>query len=120
MTGAPCALPRRSEGGSVDDVTAAEVRRLALAHPGVEERDHHGFPSFRVGRGGRILATLPSEALLRVMLDEAAVREAAAEWPWCIEGRWGRRVTHVEVALAEPDPTAVAELIAEAHARATA
>jgi hypothetical protein len=35
-----------------------EFRRLALAHPGAEERAHMGHPDFRVG--GRLFATLGS------------------------------------------------------------
>jgi hypothetical protein len=100
-------------------MTGRDARRLALALPGVEERDHHGFPGFRAGPRGRILATLPTDEVLRIMLEESAVREAAAEWPWCTEGHWGRRVTHVEVALDRAEADVVAELLAEAHARAT-
>ena len=100
-------------------MTPDAVRRLALALPEVVERDHHGFPSFRAGPRGRIIATLPSDGILRVMLDEGAIREAVAEWPWCREGWWGTKLATVEVELADADADVVAELLAEAHARAT-
>ena len=51
-------------------MTGDDARRLALGLPDVVERDHHGFPSFRTGSRGRIFATLPTEEVLRVMLDE--------------------------------------------------
>ena len=100
-------------------MTPDDARRLALALPEVVERDHHGFPSFRTGPRGRIFATLPTADVLRVMLDEGEIREAVAEWTWCREGWWGRRLATVEVVLADAAPDAVAELLADGHARAT-
>jgi hypothetical protein len=100
-------------------MTPDEARALALSLPGVVEADHHGFPSFRAGARLRILATLPTADVLRVMLDEGGIREAVAQWPWCSEGWWGRRLATVEVRLADADPDAVAGLLEEAHARAT-
>ena len=97
-------------------MTADEARRLALGLPDVVERDHHGFPSFRTGSRGRIFATLPTEEVLRVMLDEGSIREAGAEWPWCREGWWGKRLITVEVVLADADASSVAELLADGHA----
>ena len=101
-------------------MTPEDARRLALGLPGVVERPHHGFPSFRAGARGRIFATLPTDDLLRVMLDEGAIHEAVAEWPWCREGWWGKTLMTVQVDLADADPDAVAELLADAHARAQA
>ena len=98
-------------------MTPDAVRGLALALPDVVERDHHGFPSFRTGARRRIFATLPSHGILRVMLDEGAIREAVAEWPWCREGWWGKKLATVEVLLADAKADVVAELLAEAHAR---
>ena len=100
-------------------MTPDEVRGLALALPGVVERDHHGFPSFRAGRRERIFATLPTPDVLRVMLDEGPIREAVAQWAWCREGWWGRTLSTVEVLLADAQPDAVAELLDDAHLRAT-
>ena len=99
-------------------MTPADARALALGLPDVVERPHHGFPSFRTGARGRIFATLPTEDILRVMLDEGTIREAVAEWHWCREGWWGARLLTVEVVLADAEADAVAELIDEAHARA--
>ncbi|HYN65843.1 MAG TPA: MmcQ/YjbR family DNA-binding protein [Ornithinibacter sp.] len=101
-------------------MTPDDARRLSLDLPDVVERDHHGFPSFRTGARGRIFATLPTEGILRVMLDEGSIREAVAQWPWCREGWWGRRLMTVEVVLADADAVAVTELLDEAHARAHA
>ena len=101
-------------------MTAAEARALALDLPGAVELPHHGFPSFRAGARRRIFATLPTDAVLRVMLDEGAIREAVAEWPWCREGWWGSRLMTVEVVLADAEADAVAELLADGHARAVA
>ena len=99
-------------------MTADDARRLATSLPDVVERDHHGFRSFRTGLRGRIFATLPTEEILRVMLDEGSIREAVAEWPWCREGWWGKRLRTVEVVLADADAPSVAELLADGHARA--
>ena len=99
-------------------MTPDDVRSLLFELPDVVERDHHGFPSFRTGAHGRIFATLPAVEVLRVMLDEGAIREAVAEWPWCREGWWGKKLMTVEVLLAEAEADAVAELLADGHLRA--
>lgn len=100
-------------------MTPEDARRLALALPDVVERGHHGFPSFRTGKRGRIFATLPTDEILRVMLDEGAIREAVAEWMWCREGWWGKSLATVEIVLADADPGVVSELLADGHARAS-
>ncbi len=99
-------------------MTPDEARALALGLPEVVELDHHGFPSFRGGPKRRIFATLPTAEVLRVMLDEGGIREAVAENPWCREGWWGKTLSTVEVVLADADARIVAELLADAHARA--
>ena len=86
--------------------------------PDVVERDHHGFPSFRAGARGRIFATLPTEEILRVMLEPESIREAVAESPWCREGWWGRTLATVEVVLVDADAVVVTDLLDEAYARA--
>ena len=101
-------------------MTPDDVRRTVLELGDVTERDHHGFPSFRTGRRGRIFATLPTDDILRVMLDEGSIREAVAEWPWCREGWWARSVATVEVVLADAEPGVVEELLADGRARASA
>ena len=100
-------------------MTPDAVRRLALELPGVVERSHHGFPSFRTGARARVFATLPTQEVLRVILDPESIREAVAQWPWCREGWWGSTLATVEVVLADADAVVVTELLDEAHARAT-
>ena len=101
-------------------MTSDAVRLLALDLPGVVELDHHGFPSFRAGARRRIFATLPTDEILRVMLEPESIREAVAEFPWCREGWWGKTPATVEVVLADAEAAAVTELLDEGHARATA
>ncbi|MFL6170492.1 MAG: hypothetical protein ACJ711_12540 [Ornithinibacter sp.] len=101
-------------------MTPDAVRALALELPEVVELPHHGFPSFRAGARGRIFATMPSDGILRVMLEPESIREAVAEWPWCREGWWGKTLSTVEVVLADADVAVVTELLDEAHARASA
>jgi YjbR protein len=94
-------------------MTPDEVRALALGCDGTEERDHHGFPSFRTSR--RIFATLPDDQHLRVMLTEEDIRAAVAQWPdWCAEKWWGKRLAAVEIRLSGCDPDVVAELLEDA------
>jgi len=93
-------------------VTPDEVRSVALSLDGASERDHHGFPSFRTAR--RVFATLPEPGQLRVMLPEEEIRAAVAEWPWCEEQWWGRRLAAARVRLPDCDPAVVAELLEDA------
>jgi len=100
-------------------VSPGEARRLALALPDAVEQDHHGFPSFRVT--GRIFATLPDEATLRVMLDEDGIRTAIHDAPdACSEQWWGKKLAAVAVDLAAADERLVARLLEEAHERRAA
>ena len=92
-------------------MTPQQVREVALSLDGAVERDHHGFPSFRVRR---IFATLPDAEHARVMLPEEDIRAAVAEWPWCEEVWWGKRLSAVAVLLAGCDPDVVAELLQDA------
>ncbi len=97
-------------------IDVGQARGLALAFPEAVEQDHHGFPSFRVR--GRIFATLPDDATLRVMLDPDAVDEAVAAAPrQCSVLRWGAKVSGVAVDLAAADPDTVADLLADAWRR---
>ena len=59
--------------------TLHEARALALALPDVEERDHHGRASFRVG--GRIFATVWDPEHLNVMVDEPGIHSYVARDP---------------------------------------
>jgi hypothetical protein len=97
-------------------VTPDKAREIALALPEAIEQDHHGFPSFRVR--GRIFATLPDEATLRVLLDDDAVEEAVAAAPeQCTVLRWGAKISGVAVHLPAADPDTVADLLAVAWRR---
>lgn len=93
-------------------MTPQEVREVALGLDGVVERDHHGFPSFRTSR--RIIATLPDDRQLRVMLPEEEIRVLAAEWAWCDELWWGKRLSAVAVSLPDCRADVVAELLQDA------
>lgn len=80
-----------------------DVRTIALAMPGVEERDHHGFPSFRVG--GKIFCTLrPPTARMMVKLDPEDQRNLIEGYPAIVSsvgGSWGAKgSTFVETDLA--------------------
>ena len=90
-----------------------DVRKLALVLDGTEERDHHGFPSFRTKR--RIFATLPDETHLHLMLVEEEIRAAVAEWAdWAEEKWWGKRLAALRVDLTRCDEDVVAELLEDA------
>lgn len=99
---------------------ADTVRRIALSLPGAVERDHHGFPSFRVS--DRIFATLPTPGLLRVFVGEPSVRAAVAEYPEvCGEVRWGQQLTGVGFDLSRAPEDLVVEYLTESwSARASA
>jgi hypothetical protein len=93
--------------------TPAQARAIALALPGVQERDHHGRPSFRVG--GRIFATLWDAEHMNVMLDEDGIRTYAARDADAFEEIWwGRRLAAVRVRLAAADEDGLRELLADA------
>jgi hypothetical protein len=97
-------------------ITVDEARGLAMALPEAVEQDHHGFPSFRVR--GRIFATLPDDATLRVLVDEDAVEEAVASAPdQCSVVRWGAKVSGVAVHLPAADPGLLADLLTDAWRR---
>ncbi len=93
-------------------MTPDDVRRIALSFEGAHEQDHHGFPSFRTSR--RIFATMPDDGQLRVMLPEEDIAAAVAEWPWCDEQWWGKRLAAVRIRLPDCDPVVVAELLEDA------
>lgn len=93
-------------------VSTARVRELALALPEATEQDHHGRPSFRVGR---IFATLWSERRLNVMLDHDGILTAVQSRPdVCSEMYWGKRLAAVQIDLDAADDALVAELLADA------
>ncbi len=93
--------------------TLAQARAMALALPGAEERDHHGRPSFRVGR--RIFATLWDSDHLNVMLEEPGIHTYVARDPevYC-EVWWGKRCSAVRVTLERVSEDELRELLVDA------
>jgi hypothetical protein len=67
-------------------VSAAAVRKLALALPEATEQPHHDLTSFRVR--GKIFATMPPEGgRLHVFLPDDVVASYCAEFPDAVEDR---------------------------------
>jgi hypothetical protein len=96
--------------------TLDDARALALALPEAAEQDHHGQPSFRVG--GKIFATAPDEAHVRVMVDEGEIRACVAQDPAAFaEFWWGRRLACVVVDLDAVERDQLGELLADAWRR---
>ena len=96
--------------------TLRRARELALALPEAIEADHHGITSFRVR--GRIFATVPDPAHMRIMVDENEIRAAVAENPTiCEEFYWGKRLACVVVAVKPASSNLLRELLAEAWLR---
>ena len=98
-------------------MTEDDVRSMALALPGTSEAPHHQRTSFRVG--GKIFATMPPDgASVNVLLDEEEARAAAEESPdWVELLWWGRRLSGVQVTLADADADILAELLEVAYER---
>jgi hypothetical protein len=91
-----------------------EAVDAVLALPGVTEADHHGRRSFRVG-GGKVVATVPADGVLNVMVGEDLARAVIAdgvELLW-----WGRTLSGVRVELAAVDPVVLEELLEDAWSR---
>jgi hypothetical protein len=94
-----------------------EAVAALLALPGVTEADHHGRRSFRVG-GGTVVATVPADGVLNVMVGEDLARAvtsrdaAGVELLW-----WARRPSGVRVELAGVDPGLLDELLEDAWRR---
>src|SRR5688500_18722386 len=71
-------------------MTPAEVRALALALPGAEEKSHFDTPDFRVG--GKIFATLPGPDRMVVRIDPSGQAVLLAAEPATFSpcpGAWG-------------------------------
>jgi hypothetical protein len=96
-------------------VDTAQAAALALALPGVTEADHHGRRSFRVGAGA-VLATVPADGVLNVMVGEDVARAASAQ-PGVTLLWWGERLSGVAVDLAGIDPALLEDLLLQAWTR---
>ena len=94
----------------LDDAVA-----LLLALPGTYEADHHGRRSVRVG-DGRVLASVPQDGVLNVLVDDDVARAAAGSAGVELL-RWGQRLAGVRVAVAHADPGLVEELVEAAWRR---
>ncbi len=96
--------------------TLGHARKVALALPETTEEAHHDMSSFRVR--GKIFATVPDDAHLRVMVDEGEIRAAVAANPEaCRELFWGKRLAAVEVDLKRAKPSLVKDLLTDAWIR---
>ncbi len=98
-------------------VSAAGVRKLALALPEAAEQPHHDMTSFRVR--GKIFATMPPEGgRLHVFLTEDDVASYCAEFPGAVEELWwGKRLRGCRVVLKHADRALVRELLGESWRR---
>lgn len=93
--------------------TLAQARKMALALPETVEQDHHGMASWRVK--GKIFATVPDDAHVRIMLGEDGIREAIAEHPdFCQPMYWGKRLATAVVTLRTAPAGVVGEMLADA------
>jgi hypothetical protein len=93
-------------------VLIEEAVAAALALPGVTEADHHGRRSFRVG-AGKVLATVPADGVLNVMVGEDLARAVSAQ-PGVEVLWWGKQLSGVRVELADVDPALLEELLLDA------
>jgi hypothetical protein len=99
-------------GMTPDDAAAA-----LLALPGVTEADHHGRRSFRVG-GGKVVATVPADGVLNVMVGEDLARAVTSGGPAGVSLLWwGEKLSGVRVALADVDADLLDELVDDAWRR---
>jgi len=93
--------------------TLGQARKVALALPETTEEAHHDMSSFRVR--GKIFATIPDDAHLRVMVDEMEIRAAVAANPdVCQELYWGKRLAAVVIDLKRAKPLVVKDLLTDA------
>ena len=93
----------------------AEVRRIALALPEVEEYEHGDLPAFRV-RGKRFASMLDEDGI-NLMLAEDGIDAAIACWPdACRPIFFAGRVASVRAAYRALPEATLAGLLEEARA----
>jgi hypothetical protein len=89
---------------------------MAFALPEVTEEDHHRIPSYRVR--GKIIATVPDDSHIRIMVDEDSIRAVVSEnRDSCAEVFWGKRLACVVVDLGKAEGELVRDLLAESWMR---
>ena len=93
-------------------VPSDDAVTMLLALPGVSEADHHGRRSFRVG-DGKVVATVPEDGVLNVMVGEDLARAVSAQ-PGVELLWWGQRLSGVRVQLAVVEPALLEELLRDA------
>jgi hypothetical protein len=98
-------------------ISAAGVRKLALALPEATEQPHHDLTSFRVR--GKIFATMPPEGgRLQVFLRDDDVASYCAEFPDAVEELWwGKKLSGCRIVLKHADTALVRELLSESWRR---
>jgi hypothetical protein len=97
-------------------ITLEDATSVALALPEATIADHQGLDSFRVR--GKIFATVPDAAHMRIMVDPDDILAAAAEYPdACAPFYWGARLACVVVTLAAAEEPLLRELLTEAWRR---
>ena len=97
-------------------MTLDQVRRLALALPGVSEAPHFKLTSFRVG--GKIFATAPiDDSELRVFVPEEERERWLALKPDAVEKLfWGPRAVGLKIGLRKISSGMIKTLLASAWA----
>lgn len=98
-------------------VSAAGVRKLALALPEAAEQPHHDLTSFRVR--GKIFATMPREGgRLHVFLPADEVASYCAEFPTAVEELWwDKKLSGCRIVLRHADRALVREVLTESWRR---
>ncbi len=97
-----------------DMATFDEARRLALGLPEATEEPHFERTSFRIK--GRIFATAPPRGTtMNVFVGEHEVQALASANPGAFAALlWGKRLSGVQVNLANIDAAYLGEVLAEA------
>ncbi len=92
----------------------SEVRRFALALPGVTEEPHFHYLSFRVN--GKIFATVsPKAEHLHIFVGEEQREAALAMHSAYLEKLfWGKRISGLRAVLSKANPRVVKSLLSQA------